>query len=130
MTFLSPKTVKHIENLLANFEEKQDFVCQISCRGCDAIYIEETGRSVKTRKREHASAVKNFDPKKSTLCQNVLNCDHVIKWENGIILRSEPQVNKRRTAEIILINRKAEERNVLNCNGSAISGVYKLLFNS
>ena len=43
-----------------DFEEKRDLVYQISCRDCDVIYIGEAGRNVKTRKREHASAVKNF----------------------------------------------------------------------
>ena len=51
-----------------DLEEKRGLVYQISCRDCDGVYIDETGRSVKTRKREHASAIKDFDPKKSALC--------------------------------------------------------------
>ena len=35
-----------------DFEKKRSLVYQIFCRDCDAIYIGETGRSVKTRKRE------------------------------------------------------------------------------
>ena len=63
------------------------------------IYIGETRRSVKTRKRELASAVKDYDPKKSALCQHVLKHDLVIDWENVQILKSEPLVNRRRIAE-------------------------------
>ena len=51
-----------------DFEEKRGLLYQISCRNCDAIYIGETGCSVKTRKKERVSAVKDFDPKKSALC--------------------------------------------------------------
>ena len=82
-----------------DFEEKRGLVYQISCRDCDAIYIGETGRSVKTRKREHVSAVRNFDLEKSALCQHVVKHDHVIDWENVENLKSEPHANRRRTAE-------------------------------
>ena len=69
-----------------DFEEKRGLVYQISCRDCDAIYIGETGCGVKTRKRKHVSAVWNFDPEKSALCQHVLEHDHVTDWENVKIL--------------------------------------------
>ena len=44
-----------------NFEQKNALVYQISCRDCNAVYVGETGRSVGTRKREHADAVKTFN---------------------------------------------------------------------
>ena len=113
-----------------DFEEKRGLVYQISCHDCDAIYIGETGRSVKTRKREHVSAVRNFDPEKSALCQHVLEHDHVIDWENVEILKSEPHANRRCTSESFSINQKAKEFNVLNRNdGAILPGVYKTLLN-
>ena len=45
-------------------------------------------KNVKTRKREHVSAVRNFNPEKSALCQHVLVPDHIIDWENIKILKS------------------------------------------
>ena len=97
---------------------------------CNAVYFGETGRSAKTRKKENASAVKDFDPKKSVLCQHVLKCDHVIDRENIKKLKSEPHVNKRRTAKSFLINQKVEEFNVLNRNdGAILHEVYKLTLN-
>ena len=113
-----------------DFEKKRGLVYQISCRDCDAIYIGETGRSVKTRKREHVRAVRDFDSEKSALCQHVLEHDHVIDWKNVKILKSEPHANRRRTAESFLINQKAKEFNVLNRNdGAILLGVYKTLLN-
>ena len=109
-----------------DFEEKRGLVYQISCRDCDAIYIDETGRSVKTRKRERARAVKDFDPKKSALCQH----DHVINWKNVKILNYVPHANRRLTVESFLINQKAKEFNVLNCNDDDIlPGIFKSLLN-
>ena len=63
---------------LIDFEEKRGLVYQISCRDCNAIYIGETGRSVKTRKREHVRAVRDIDPEKSALCLHVLERDHAM----------------------------------------------------
>ena len=113
-----------------DFEEKRGLVYQISCRDCDAIYIGETRCSVKTRKRKHASAVRNFDLENSALCQHVLEHDHVIDWENVEILKSEPHANRRRIAESFSINQKAKDFNVLNRNdGAILPGVYKTLLN-
>ena len=46
-----------------NFEQKRGLVYQISCRDCNAVYVGETGRSVRTSKREHVDAVKTFNTK-------------------------------------------------------------------
>ena len=51
--------------------EKSGLFYEIPCRDCDAVYIEEIGRSLKSRKREHFDAVKRMDVKKSALCQNI-----------------------------------------------------------
>ena len=38
--------------------EKSGLVYEISCRDCDAVYIEKTGCSLKTRKHEHFEQLK------------------------------------------------------------------------
>ena len=65
-----------------NFEQKCGLVNQISCRDCNAVCVGERGRSVRTRKREHADAVKTFNIKKSALSQHVMDLDHGIDWDN------------------------------------------------
>ena len=89
-----------------NFEQKRGLVYQISCRDCNAVYVGETGRSVRTRKREHADAVKTFNTKKSALSQHVMDFDHRIDWDNVKILKSESHAYRRRVAESFLINQK------------------------
>ena len=39
-------------------------VYQIFCWDCNAVYVGETGRSVKTSKRERVDAVKSYNTKK------------------------------------------------------------------
>ena len=83
------------------------------------MYVGETGRSVRTRKREHADAVKTFNTKKSALSQHVMEFDHRIDWDNVKILKSESHAYRRRIAESFLINQKACSCNVINRNDGA-----------
>ena len=82
-----------------DFEQKRGLVYQISCRDCNAVYVGETGRSVRTRKREHADAVKIFNIKKSALSLHVVDFDHRIDWNNVKILKSGSHTYRRRLAE-------------------------------
>ena len=61
-----------------NFEQKRGLVYQISFQDCNAVYVGETRRSVRTRKQEHADAIKTFNTKKSALSQRVMDFDHRI----------------------------------------------------
>ena len=102
-----------------NFEQKRGLVNQISCRDCNAVNVGETGRSVRTKKREHADAAKTFNTKKSALSQHVMDFDHRIDWDNVKILKSESHAYRRRVAESFLINQKACSCNVIDCNDGA-----------
>ena len=100
---------------------------QISSRDCNAVYVGETGRSVRTRKREHADAVKTFNTKKSALGQHVVDFNHIIDWDNVKILKSESHAYRRRVAESFLINQKACSCYVINRNdGANFPAVYSM----
>ena len=83
------------------------------------MHVGETGRSVKTRKREHIDTVKTFNIKKPTLNQHVMNFAHRIDWNNVKILKSESHAYRRRVVESFLINQKACLLNVINRNDGA-----------
>ena len=83
------------------------------------MYVGETGPSVRTRKREHADAVKTFNTKKSALSQHVMDFDHRIDWDNVKILKSESHAYRRLVAESFLINQKACSCNVIERNDGA-----------
>ena len=74
------------------------------------MYIGKADRSLEIRKREHIDAVKNFDVKKSALCQLVAKYGHLIDWDNAEILRRKPHWHKRWIAEGYLINQKSLNR--------------------
>ena len=83
------------------------------------MYVGETGRSVRTKKREHVDAFKTFNTKKSALSHHVMDFDHRIDWDNVKILKSESHAYRRRVAESFLINQKACSCNVINRNDDA-----------
>ena len=83
------------------------------------MYIGETGRNVRTRKREHVDAVKTFNTKKSALNQHLVAFDNRIDWDNVKILKSESHAHRRRDAEIFLIHQKARSLNVIDRNDGA-----------
>ena len=53
------------------------------------MYVGGTGRSIRTRKREHLDAFKTCMTKISALSQHVMNFDHRINWDNIKILQPE-----------------------------------------
>ena len=90
----------HQTTLLFKFNSiNSGLVYQISCRDCNAVYVGETGPSVRTRKREHADAVKTFNTKKSAMSQRIMDFDHGIYWDSVKILKSESHAYRRRVAE-------------------------------
>ena len=94
--------------------KKSALVYEIPCRDCDTVYIGETGRSLKTRKREHFDAVKRMDVEKSALCQHVVDFDHFIARAEAKIVKLKVNYSKRRTAKNSFINQRVTELNVLN----------------
>ena len=74
---------------------------------------------IRTRKREHADAMKTFITKKPALSQHVMDFDHRIDWDNVKILKSESHAYRRRVVESFSINRKACSCNVINRNDDA-----------
>ena len=63
------------------------------------MYVDETGHSVRIRKRKHIDAVKTFNTKTSALSQHVMDFDHRIDWDNVKILKSESHAYRRRIAK-------------------------------
>ena len=73
--------------------------------------------------------MKNFDLKKSALCQHVAENDHFIDLDNAKILRREPHWHKHRLTEGYLIIQKSLELSILNrSDWLIVPSVYKSLW--
>ena len=55
-------------------------VYKINCCDCDASYVGETGRALKTRVLEHRRAVEKVDFSATALAQHAWEHDHDIDW--------------------------------------------------
>ena len=70
-------------------DDKSNIVYKINCCDCDASYVGETGRALKTCMSEHCRAVKKMDSSASALAQHSWEHDHHIDWTSKCVLGTE-----------------------------------------
>ena len=111
---MATNPLRIVGNMLRSLKDKIDkfdqrgVVYKIPCLDCTGVKIGETGRSFKTRRKEHQRDVKpdiiaqltNEDlKKKSALVKHVCLNGHRINWESSAILAIENDYKKRRFLE-------------------------------
>lgn len=102
--------------------DKCDSVYKIECEKCDAAYIGQSSRQLKTRINEHKKDVKNKSDR-SALVQHIrLNNSHNFNFENVKILDIEKNYSKRLISEMLHIhdnptniNRILDTQNLKTC---------------
>ena len=105
-------------------DEKSDVIYKISCGDCDASYVGQTGRALKTRLTEHQKAVRNADFSSSALAQHAWDNSHRIDWTSICVLGSEPRLPSRLSREAIHIRRQSTP---LNRDRGSLPDVYDFL---
>ena len=70
-------------------DDKSSVVYKINCHDCDASYVVETGRALKTHLSEHRRAVEKMDFSASALAQHALEHGHHIDWTSICVLGVE-----------------------------------------
>jgi len=83
--------------------QKNNIVYKINCRNCEASYVGQTKRQLKTRVKEHCNNIKLDQSKHSVITEHRLNFDHDFDWENIKILDTESNYNKRLISEMLHI---------------------------
>jgi len=91
--------------------DNNNVIYKICCRDCDASYVGQTKRKLKTRINEHSKNIKLDPQKHSVISDHILELDHSFDWENAKILDFEPFYYKRLISEMIHIR---EQKNGLN----------------
>ncbi|XP_039311308.1 uncharacterized protein LOC120359073 [Solenopsis invicta] len=82
---------------------KKNVVYKIMCKNCDASYVGQTGRKLKTRITEHRNHIKWNTNSHSVITEHRLNFNHDFDWENIIILDNERFLGRRLTSEMLHI---------------------------
>lgn len=104
-------------------------VYKIECSNCDASYVSQTGRRLRTRIKEHMNQI-NRNADLSVVSLRRLKCDHDFNWYNVKILDYDPGIDKRCISEIVLIKRQKNSINLksdtdnLNNNYASILEIF------
>ena len=91
-------------------EDTRGTVYKIKCNDCDAVYIGQSSRALKTRTKEHSKAAACFD-KNSQLAQHSQKTGHSFDFKNVSILHVCPRWNQRLFLEAWYSNK---EENSIN----------------
>jgi len=90
---------------------KSNIVYKIHCNNCDASYVGQTKRQLKTRTKEHFNNIKLDKSRHSVITQHILEFNHSFNWNDIKILDSEPNYNRRLISEMLHIK---EQTNGIN----------------
>jgi len=76
-------------------------VYKLRCAQCDASYVGQTCRLLKTRINEHLSHIRRNTNQNSVITEHRLKFSHEFDWDNVEILDEEIHSNKRIIFEMI-----------------------------
>ena len=105
-------------------DDKSSVVYKINCCDCDASYVGEMGRALKTHMSEHCRAVEKMDFSASALAQHAWEHDHHINWTSTCILNIESHYWSRISREVIYIHRQPSS---LNRDRGTMSDMYDFM---
>jgi len=86
-----------------HFLSKNNVIYKISCNDCDASYVRQTKRQLKTRLKEHKNNLKRDKSKHSVMSEHIIKYNHSFDWDNTRIMDRESNYFKRIVSEIIHI---------------------------
>ena len=92
-------------------------VYKVNCLNCEKSYINETGPSLKTRKREHKNDIKNKIS--SGIVFHINKTDHDFDFDNAAIIFPNSNISKRHIVESSIINK--HKLNCVNLNNGFVS---------
>lgn len=83
--------------------EKNNVIYKIQCIDCDASYVGQTKRQLKTRLKEHRNNIKLDPSRYSVVTEHMLQFNHKFDWDNVEILDVESNYHKRLVSEMLHI---------------------------
>ena len=104
------RILSHPKDCIPN-DDKSSIVYKISCRDCDASYVGETERALKTHVSEHCRPMEKRDFSASALAQHAWEHDHHIDWTSTCVLGVESHYWSRISREAIYIRRQPSSLN-------------------
>jgi len=81
-------------------------VYKITCHDCDASYIGQTKRQLRTRIKEHVSDINKKSGSPSVISEHRLRFNHDFEWDNVKIIDNELSYQKRIISEMVYIKKQ------------------------
>jgi len=104
-----------------------NLVYKLSCRDCDATYVGQTGRTLKTRITEHRNHINRNTTTQSVITEHRINLSHEFNWDNVEILDKEQFLSKRLISEMIYIKRQKNSLNLQSDTECLDDGIITIL---
>jgi len=89
------KVHKDTNNLFSN-----NNVYKILCKDCNASYVGQTKRQIKTRIKKHSNNIKSDTSKHSVITEHIPKYLHTFDWDNIKMLDKESNFYKRSISKI------------------------------
>ncbi|KYQ57494.1 hypothetical protein ALC60_03456 [Trachymyrmex zeteki] len=93
---------------------QSNLVYRIDCKDCDASYVGQMSRCLKTRINEHRNYINRNTTQLSVITQHRLESSHEFDWNNLHILDKEKIQYKRLLSEMIHIKKQKAGLNLQN----------------
>jgi len=121
------KFIKVHKDPISNLHQK-NVVYKIYCNDCDASYVGQTGRLLKTRISEHRNHVRRNSSTTSVIANHGMHLNHNFDWNGVEILDVESFYHKRLISEMLHIKRQSCGLNLQTDTDSLDRG-YTSIFN-
>jgi len=99
----------------------------LSCTDCDATYVGQTGRTLKTRISEHRKHIKKTTTTQSVITEHRFKYSHEFNWDSIEILDKERILSKRLISETIHIKRQKNSLNLQSDTECLDDGIITIL---
>jgi hypothetical protein len=108
-------------------DSSNNVVYKICCKDCDASYVGQTKRQLKTRLNEHIKNSSLNTLKHTVITEHTLEYNHTFDWQNKKILDFETNYYKRLISEMIHIKLQTNGINCMEDTDLLDSGYSNLL---
>ena len=108
-------------------DSSNNVVYKICCKDCDASYVGQTKRQLKTRLNEHIKNGNSNSAKHTVITEHALEYNHTFDWQNKKILDRETNYYERLISEMIHIKLQTNGINYMEDTELLDSGYSNLL---
>ncbi|KYN02360.1 hypothetical protein ALC62_06740, partial [Cyphomyrmex costatus] len=109
VSFRSPNKMKKYIKVQKNSRlhtSKNNVVYKIQCNDCEASYVGQISRQLKTRIKEHRNHINHNSSTRSVITDHRLEYNHDFRWDDVKILDEEPCYRKRLVSEMLNIKKQ------------------------